>query len=842
MARRTLLSFLDDCLTYGDQTAVRQKSGLRFRSYAYRDLASIAYQFARELESRKINKGERIIIWSANSPEWISIFLGCMLRGVIAVPLDCQSTSDFVARVQRQVSARLLIHGTNQIPGSDINVSTIKIDRLIGAIADRPGNPINPDDVNENHIIEIIFTSGTTSEPKGVCLTHRNLLANLDPIEREVRKYQKWDRLVHPIRFLNLVPLSHVFGQFIGVFVPQLLGGEVVFQDSLNPSEVIESTKRNRVSVIVAVPRMLETLREKIERDYESGGQLNRFRRDIELAEGKHPLKRWWMFRKVHRRFGLKFWAFVSGGATLPNETESFWERMGFAVLQGYGMTETASLISVNHPFSKIRGSIGKTLPGQEMKLDDRGEILVRGANISPGYWDSRSQTAIQNGEWLRTGDIGARDDQGNLFFRGRKKDVIVTAAGLNIYPEDIEAALVAEPEIRDASVIGIEGTNGPEPVAIIIPDKQDSDIDRAVKLANERLSQYQQVRQWFLWPDSDFPRTPTQKVIKRKLAEAIKSGTQDKQSFHGQTIVLADLVARVSGGRQIDLSPSANLTTDLKLDSLGRVELLSAIEDRYQIELDESVFTAATTIADIEKAIRQGKSEDRTYYPYPKWALRFPATLIRRIALYTLLLPFTALLGWPSVRGKRNLRGLKGPVLFISNHVTFIDQSLIIFALPMRFRHRLAIAMEGERLRAFVCPTADTGWFKRAYDRVQYAVVVTFFNVFSLPRRSGFRRSFAYAGDVMDRGYNLLVFPEGERTEHGEMNPFRGGIGILAKELDATIIPIKLRGVFELKKQRRSSALPGQVSVKFGEPVHYDQRVDPAHITLDLERRVLSL
>src|SRR5207253_3607087 len=194
-------------------------------------------------------------------------------------------------------------------------------------------------------------------------------------------------RLIHPLRFLNLVPLSHVFGQLMGIFVPQLLGGEVFFQTSLNPSHIIETVRRERISVVVAVPRMLEVLRERIERDYETAGKLEQFRKEIIAAESRHFILRWWTFRRVHRMFGWKFWAFVSGGATLSTDTESFWQRLGFAVIQGYGMTETAALISVNHPFKSTRSSIGQIMPGQELKLAANGEILVRGENVSPGYW-----------------------------------------------------------------------------------------------------------------------------------------------------------------------------------------------------------------------------------------------------------------------------------------------------------------------------------------------------------------------------------------------------------------------------------------------------------------------
>src|SRR5262245_20191613 len=501
--------------------------------WSYARLARTAFQFARELEFRGIGKGDRVIFWGANSPEWIAAFFGCLRRGAVAVPLDEQSAPDFADRARRQVEAKLLLLGEEQARHFKDRQPALRFDQLIDVVGRHPAAPYRDEQIDADDLAEIIFTSGTTAEPKGVCLTHRNLLANITPLETEIDKYLKFERPFHPIRFLCLLPLSHVFGQFMGMFVPRLLFGEVFFSHSLNPSEIIAMIKRERISVVAAVPRQLETLREKIERDYASRGELDRFQRRFASAEGKHFLRRWLIFRDVHRRFGWKFWAFVSGGATLDEETEAFWRRLGFAVVQGYGMTETASLVTVGHPFKLKHGSIGKTLPGQELKLDASGEILVRGANVSAGYWRGGAEFGVPpsggflqepeappeggtpNSGWLRTGDVGEMDAEGNIFFKGRKKDVIVTAAGLNIYPDDLEAALNRQPEIKASCVVGVEGPRGPEAVAALILRDENACGAEAVKRANAHLSQSQQIRRWFIWPDPDFPRTTTRKVRK---------------------------------------------------------------------------------------------------------------------------------------------------------------------------------------------------------------------------------------------------------------------------------------------------------------------------------------
>jgi long-chain acyl-CoA synthetase len=869
--RSTINSYLEGYVRRGEETAFAHRRGLRLVRWSYRRVAEAAYGFARELEAQGINKGERVLLWAANGPEWVAAFFGCALRGAVVVPLDVESAPDFVARVQAQTLARLVLYSAETGgQAAALGPPALALEELESVVAGRPGTPFKADDISPEDLVEIIYTSGTTAEPRGVCLTHRNLLANLAPLEEEMQKYMKWVRLVGPLRFICLLPLSHVFGQFMGILVPQLLGGEVIFLNALNPSEIVNTVKGRRVNVVVTVPRLLDSLREHVERREESRGLLADLRQRIERAEGAHPLKRLWLARRVHNYFGWKLWAFVTGGATLSEETETFWRRLGFAVVQGYGMTETASLVTVNHPFKTGRGSIGKTLRGQELKLDESGEILVRGANVSPGYWraDGASEP-LGDGGWLRTGDLGERDASGHIYFRGRKKDVIVTAAGLNVHPEDIEAALNRQPEVRLSAVVGVEGPRGPEPLAVLIMHDAGSDPAAVVERANQTLARHQHVRRWHVWPDSDFPRTPTQKVRKRDILEhfapkrngqnghtngthvesaAVKNSVLSPQHpvlTPSPASLIAALAPRAGGETPASIDSTASLSTDLKLDSLGRVELLSALEDRYQIEIDEASFTAATTVGDVERIVSAGgaRAEEAAQYPYPAWAQAAPVRWLRVAFYYAVVLPITSVLCWARVTGRERLRDLDGPALFVSNHITYFDHALIMSAMPGRFRRRLAIAQEGERLRWWRKPPEGTPLLKRLRWRVQYFLVVVIFNTFSLPKASGFRRSFAYAGESVDRGYNLLVFPEGIRAEALGMNPFRPGIGVLASQLGIPVVPVRIDGLIELKLSgRRGFTSPHRVKIRLGDPVTYPSGEDPAKITADLERRVKNL
>jgi len=823
--RQTLLSYLDDYARRGRETVFVDHRGLRTARWSYERLVREAHRFAAELEAHGIRSGDRVLLRGENSPEWAAAFWGCCLLGAVVVPLDKGSNPEFIDAVTQQTSAKTVL------------TDFLRSDPVLNDSA-RLRDISLPQNLTKDATVEIIYTSGTTSEPKGVVLTHRNLLANLQPLEKEIKKYLKWERFFHPIRFLNLVPLSHVFGQFMGLFVPQLTGGEIHFQESLNPAEIVRTTRKHRISVIVLVPRMLDALREWIERDYAARGRTQELRERLARAEGQSFLHRWWSFREVHRHFGWKFWAFVSGGATLNSETEDFWQRLGFAVLQGYGMTETAALVSVNHPFKQSRGSIGQLLPGHELKLDESGEILVRGASVSPGYWTNNGAVNGRVGEWLRTGDVGELDANGNLFFKGRQKDVIVGAAGLNVYPEDLEAALDRQPEIKTSCVVAIEGPRSNEPFAAIIPRFPDADIDAAVKRANQQLAEYQQIRRWSIWSEPDFPRTATHKILKREVASRAVSLTNSSPPG------LAIQIAQITGATPTTFDPSTRLS-DLKLDSLARVELLSALEDRYQVSLDEASFTSATTVGDVQKLLH-GEIEQQTVapYPYPTWP-RWPLMKLIRFALfYTIILPITYLMTRMSITGRENLNHVSGPVLFIANHVTLGDHALVLAALPLHRRHRLVIAMEGELLRNWIHAPAGTDLFTRLRWLAQYLLVNLFFHVFPLPKKSGFRRSFAFAGECIDRGESVLVFPEGTRAPRGQMHMghFKPGIGMLAQALQVPVVPVKLEGLYELKRRQQYFADSGMVRVRIGSPVTFPADMSPGTIAEHLEQILKTL
>jgi long-chain acyl-CoA synthetase len=848
---------LDDFERWGGDCAYVFPRGYRRERWSYQRVAGVAYQFAHELEERNIGRGDAVLFWSPNCAEWVAAFLGCALSGVIAVPIDDGASPDFARRISAQVRTRMVLCPRERALVFDERVAekavTIDPADLTAVVAERRAERFRPAQIQPSDALEIVFTSGTTAEPKGVVLTHANVVGNLVPIETEIKKYLKYERLVHPIRFLNLLPLSHVFGQFMGIFLPPLLGGTVVFENTFNPTEVMATIRRERVSVLVAVPRMIESLQQKIERDLDGSSGREHFAARYAAAKSQHFLRRWWTFRDLRRQFGWKFWAMISGGAALDHSTEEFWRRLGYAVVQGYGLTETTSLISLNHPFHTSRGSIGKVLPGREIKLGDDGEILVRGSGVASGYWNGRELQPVASEEgWYRTGDLGALDEQGNLFFKGRKKEVIVTPAGMNIYPEDLEAAVRRQKEVRDCVVVGLERGGNAEPCAVLILRDRGADpsavvaqaaiVQEIVQRANETLAEYQRMRVWFLWPDEDFPRSATQKPRRNVIRDAVEAGLRG-QSPESAASPLSELLARITGRAAPNLAADRNLESGLGLSSLERVELLSALEDRYQVDLSETQFANAVTVGDLEKLLQgERRACGRSAFHYPRWTLRWPTTWLRLASHYLLARPAVFLLGWPRVTGQENLRGIRGPLLVISNHVADVDIGFIQFALPARIRHKLTTATRGEALELLRSPGSDRPWFLRIYDRLQWTLAVALLNLFPLPRESGFRKSFAYAGEAVDRGYSVLVFPEGKHTEDGKLCPFRSGVGLLASNLRIPILPMRIDGLFSIKNAGKKFAAPGKIQVRIGKPMQFAPESHPEEIARALQKAVENL
>jgi long-chain acyl-CoA synthetase len=839
MPRRTLIDFFAD-LSAIDGEFIVFDDGYRSWSYTYGEIAAAARACALRLREAGIMPGETIAIWGENRAEWIVALWGAILEGVALVPVDYRASADLLRRIVPIVNARAVIVGdavdTGALDGgppvwrlSELRPSAASAlgDRRSAGPSAEPRAPRaeprapspEPQAPSPDTTAEIIFTSGATADPKGVVISHRNILANIVPIEREVAKYRLWARPFLPIRFLNLLPLSHMFGQAMATFVPPMLPGVVIFTRSYAPEDIIRQIHDRRISVLVCVPKMLEVLRDHI----------LRVAPEAASDPGKiHWTKRWWRFRRIHRMFGLKFWAMVVGAAPLDPELEAFFGRLGLLVIQGYGLTETAPIVTLNHPLHASRGAVGKPIAGVEVRIAEDGEILVRGDNVTSGYFNQPEETraAFRDG-WFHTGDIGELDAQGQLRIRGRKKEMIVTPEGLNVFPEDVERVLNELPGVRESAVVGagLPGSSAERVQAIVVADPG-CDLDELVRTANARLGDHQKIRAAALWAGTELPRTEGTRKLKRRELRQWLAGAQAgaPKPSGGPHAGMGAVLERFAPGRTI--APKTTID-ELGLSSLERVELMMAIEEAFQVTVDEGKFASAKTVGDLEALARPldaagapALATAPEAITFPWWNRTLPARALRRASLPTWILPLTRPFVSLKVEGLEHLASIAGPVIFAANHQSHFDGPMILQALPPRWRYRVAPAMAKEFFKAHFYP--DQFPLKaRLTNGLNYYLSSLFFNAFPLPQReSGTRQTLRYIGELVGEGYSVLIFPEGRRTDDGAIGRFQPGVGMIASRLEVPVVPVRLDGLDRILHHTWKFPSRGSARVAFGPPM----------------------
>jgi long-chain acyl-CoA synthetase len=902
--RDHLATLLDDFRRHGREIAVVRHQGNRRRVTTYGEIAQLAGRFASLLVERGIGPGDRVLIWGENSAEWIAAFYGCLLRGVLAVPLDANGAVDFAARVAADVTPKLAVGDALLLSRLPAAIPRLALEDWLTHLPAGETGPV-PGLSGETRL-EILFTSGTTGEPKGIVLTHGNVLASVSPIADASRPYLPYERLIHPLRILNTLPLSHVFGQTMGLWVPIIYVAELHFESRLVAPRLIETIRRERISVLAAVPRVIALIKTRLESTLP--GLAERALGPEGSATGVPVPLRWWRFRDVHRAFGLKFWVLISGGGALSGPLEKFWNAVGFVVVQGYGMTETTAIITLNHPFHVAKGTIGKPMAGREVKLGPDGEVLVRGASISGATWSGGAMHP-RTGEWLATGDLAETEPTGELRFLGRKSEVIVTAAGLNLHPEDLEAAIEQQPGVTACAVVPMETPAGPEPCAVLAFRGTGQQAAAAIEHANAHLAEFQRLSRWVLWPEPDLPRTSTGKVRRKAVADWLAkiqaaaatastgaANPPGSSAFGASKDWLLTLIAQVTGEAPSGVGDELRLTEDLHLDSLGRVQLAAAIEERLGMVPESGLLEEVQTLGELrhllagtpalerpqrpgapEPALSLSKglaSETRegtekvgdhepqpasvpqepqpepapaATYIYPHWPWWLPFQWLRVGFLEAVVRPLVWLLANPAVVAAATDR-LKddAPMLIVANHVTTYDGPFLEYALPGPIRRRIAVAMSGQMLedyRHFINPEPlhPTGRFFLP-GPLFYLLLTELFNVFPLPRQRDFQPSFAHAGEALDRDFNVMVFPEGTRSAEGKLAPFRPGIGLLVKESAAPVLPMAMLGLGELKTGRRRWFRSGTIEVRVGQPMRFSPFDAEAAITARLQAEVEKL
>jgi long-chain acyl-CoA synthetase len=548
---------------------------------------------------------------------------------------------------------------------------------------------LGPDD-----LVEIMFTSGTTGDPKGVMTTHRNLLSNLEG----VLQYLPCTTSNH---FLSLLPLSHLFEQMGAFLAPLRSGSTITYLSSRQPSVIFRTLQERHITHILLVPQVLDMFMKGIEREVQRQGREQQWALLLKLAKHVPFGMRRLLFGKLHKRMGGSIDLLVSGGAALDPELKDKWELMGFKVIQGYGATEASPIISCQTREDRHSDSVGRPMPGVEVHIASDGEVLIKGHNITSGYWEDPEKTASSfDGGWYKTGDIGFIDKKGHLHLQGRKKDMIALPDGQNVFPEDIEAVLKKHPAVTDAVVIGIRRGQLIDIHASLIL-LEPSQAEEAVAWANSQLAERQQIKGFTLWHEQDFPKTHTLKVKKNVVLDIISgtkpvppprdmSATQDARLPQHDN--LQRIMSDISGEPIRDIIPEKSLGNDLSLDSLRRIELLSAIEEELGVYIDETHIGSSTTVGQLQALVAQGGGQQVTT-KFPSWGRAPWCRLLREILQQAIGFPMLKLLYSLNVTGREQVQDSRGPMLFAANHHLDLDVGLILKAMMPGWRRRLAIA-----------------------------------------------------------------------------------------------------------------------------------------------------
>lgn len=804
--------------------------------WSYKKVFDLSLRFSSLLEDHGIGRGDRVIIRGDNTLPFLVAFLGVLNRGAVLVPLDGTVTRDTALLIIKKVQARLIVSSNNNGKVSG-DTPFIDLETLEGRLDGYPVKPFDNSPVYESDLAEIVFTSGTTAEPKGVMIRHSNITSLFPPILDAINRVRPVIRALRNINFLALLPLSHLYGQMAEIFVPLMVKGSVIFSQKLSPSFLLETIKRDKINIAVAVPKILEIIRLHIINDINRRGKERSFWKKYERSADRHFILRFLYFFGIHRRMGLRFLAMTVGGARLDPEVHEFYRRLSFAVYQGYGLTETSPIVTIFDPLRDKPGSVGKAVGNQQIRIADDGEILVRGANVTDGYFEDQDSTekAFREG-WLRTGDIGSIEEDGSLWFLGRKKDRIVGLDGLNIYPEEIERVLNSMPGVKDSAVIGAERAGREEIVTALLLRPGVDSGEEIIRKANATLPPPKRIKQFYIWPELDFPRTPSLKIKKREVAGRIMS--LKAETHPPVKNALAGAISRLSNVDVGALSPSLRLGLDLGLSSLDRMELALSLENDYHISIQDSLLGEETSIKDLED-ILSGKEVREKDISMPHFGNYPVFTLLRFASWHIILFPFLRIFCRHKVKGIENLQGLNPPVIFIANHSSHVDTPLILRALPYRFRCRLSPAMGIDPFREYFSPSGYHP-YSHLFQFVGYMALVIFAHVYPFSPVS-FRKSFAYTGRLVEKSYCPLIFPEGRRTKTGEMERFMEGIGHLALGIRAPVIPLRLRGTFDILPPDASFPKRGEASVHIGKP-YLVKGGDPETVTDELKRIIEKL
>ncbi len=843
-------------------------------------IRSLAYRIGEE----KVGFGDRVALIGENHPCWALSYLGIIYRGAVCVPMDPHGEIETITNFLENSQAKLAFIGHEVV--DKFQRIEEKLGRHIPTVVWNLENSTNGfqrfDEWSTTEFPEsfaketpkaagddtalLIYTSGTTGTPKGVPLTHGNILAELDGIN-EVLKLSDKESI------LSLLPLFHAYLQIVNLWVATTYGCQAGYLKELSPAELGNAMKEFKPTILTTVPRLWYLFHKKIFDAIEAKPKAvqmlframlatNSFTRNtLGINLGKL------MFGKVHDGFGGKLRLAITGGSRFDEKVARDFHKLGFTILQGYGLTETSGAATATYESDNRVGSVGKPLLNAEIKIDNRdkegiGEVLIRGDIVFRGYYNNDRATgeAFTEDGWFRSGDLGKLDEDGHLYIVGRAKDVIVLPSGKNVHPEDLEVHYLKAPEVEELAILGVADTSeslaGAEKlVAVAIPDFE---YLKHAKIANSKeairyaldnlgreLPEYQRVRDYIVRAEP-LPRTATRKIKRFELKKEIESGklsngVAEKKAWELtatdgvflETSVAKTVVSVIEP--HLDdagaIHPQMNLEIDLGLDSLARAEVFAALEHAFETEFTADEAASAITVASVVELVRatplgaklDGQAADKTITLTTdlSWSkiireadddLPEVLTVLRdrllfpvfAFVVYRCFNVFCRVFMRLEVDGIRNISKLEKPYLICPNHQSFLDPFVLCSNYPFHlFRNIFHVGAS------------------MFFEGRTMRFVAKMLNVVPIDQDMQLLRAMKAGAIGLKHGKVLNIYPEGERAFDGELHDFKKGAAILAAELDLPIVPVALDGLQNVWARRSWRIRPAKVKIRIGTPFY---------------------
>jgi long-chain acyl-CoA synthetase len=860
---------------YSDTPALQVKEGESFRFISYIELGRRTSDTAYNLKKLGVERADRVAILSESRPEWAIAFFGIVSCAGITVPMDIKLSDaeiEFILNDSQAkcifISEKFLERITNLKPKLRYIEHIIMLDNtdkegvLLLKDFKVPENEIAHREITPEDTALIVYTSGTTGVAKGVELTYKNLLF-------EVLSLHALITFSPEDAFLSILPLNHMLEITGGFLGPLYAGSTITYCESLKPTNILSLMKATKTTVMICVPLVLKMFHNGMIKKIDDLPKpkrlfikamlhISRFLLKFHIRVGRV------FFSSVHKQFGGHIRAFVSGGAPLDPVVELDFNAMGFRILQGYGLTETSPVITVNNFVECKYGSVGKPLDGVRVKIllnndsgSKEGEIITRGPQVMKGYYKNSEKTAeVLREGWFYTGDIGYFDDDGFLFISGRIKNLIVLGAGKKVFPEEVEEVISASPYIKEICVLGKVAQKGirkgcEEVYAVVVPnldmfDKEKrTDKDFIRKQINSELlrlrgnlAEYKRIMDFEVWYD-ELPKTSTRKVKRKVLLELISKkeageGAEKKEFIEAAEIIEDDFTLKLKQiiSDLVKVSPekvkiNSNLYNDLAVDSLMKVELLVAIHKELNIDIPDRLSYEINTFSDLvkfSKEYKAGRSGDET-------GLRSEIDdFIRTNAIFKLThnaayFIFKALFKLyfkKSVFGLENVPS-QGSFIIAANHTSLLDFPLILTSLPF------------SKMKNVFAPAAKDYFYSKKYRK---AIVELLFNTFPFERMGDFMKGLKICEALIKNNHSIILFPEGTRVIQDSLQPFKPGIGTLALNLNVPILPVYIEGAVKALPKGKVLPLPEKIEIHLGKVIHPAQ-LDLSKLQTNYEKYV---